>query len=60
MLQFILATAAAFSFGKHTSYGDARRPVPTWLDRSTSPRDRDTATRQADRALCGIDMPLVL
>ena len=34
MLQLILATAAAFCFGKHTSYSDVRRPEPTWPGRS--------------------------
>ena len=60
MLQFILATAAAFCFGKHTSYRDGRRPEQTWPGRSSSTKNRDVAARLAERALCGIDMPLIL
>ena len=59
MLQFILATATAFCFSKQTSCSDVRRPVPNWPDRLT-PGRRDNAARLADRALCGIDMPLIL
>lgn len=60
MLQFILAIAAVFCIGKRTSYSDVRRPRPIWPDRLTSPRRRDNAARLADRALCGIDVPLIL
>jgi hypothetical protein len=60
MLQVILATAAAICFGKHTSYSDGRRPERTWPGRSSYPKGRDVAARLAERALCGIDMPLIL
>ena len=60
MLQVILATAAAICFGKHTSYSDGRRPERPWPGRSSSAKDRDVAARLAERALCGIDMPLIL
>jgi hypothetical protein len=60
MLRFILATAVVFAIGRRTMHTDIERPAATSPDRSTSPRDRDAATRLADRALCGIDMPFVL
>ena len=59
MLQSILAIAALFPARWRTKYTDVGRLGATRPDRASSPRDRDAATRLADRALCGIDMPLV-
>jgi len=51
MLQFIVATAEAFCFGKHTSYSEVRRQEPTWPGRPGS-QAAVTPTRVWQTARC--------
>jgi hypothetical protein len=59
MLQSILATAVLLLTVRRsmrdTGVGRLEAAGP-----SRSPREHDAVTRLADRALCGIDLPLVL
>ena len=56
MLQSILAIAC-FRFAGHERH---RRRAAEAAGPGRPPREHDAATRLADRALCGIDLPLVL
>jgi hypothetical protein len=60
MLQFILAIAVLFPVRWHREYTVVGQQEAAWPQWPASPRERDKATCLADRALCGIDMPLVL
>jgi hypothetical protein len=60
MMQFILAMAALFPIRLRTAHTGVGLRETAWPERSASPRERDAATRLADRALCGIDLPFIL
>ena len=60
MRQLILAMVVLVPVRWRTRYTGVGLQEAAWPERSASLRERDKATCLADRALCGIDMPLVL
>jgi hypothetical protein len=58
MLQSIFAIAVLLPVRRRMRNTDVGRPEPAGPGRS--PREHGAAKRLADRALCGIDLPLVL
>ena len=58
MLQSILAIAVLLPVRR--AHEGHRRRAAEASGPGRSPREHDGATRLADRALCGIDQPLVL
>ena len=58
MLQSILAIAVLLPGRRRMR--DTGVGGPEAVEAGRSPREHDAATRMADRALCGIDLPLVL
>ena len=60
MQHFNLAMAALFPVRWRREYISVGQQGVAWSQRAVLRKERDKATRLADRALCGIDMPLVL
>jgi len=58
MLQSILAVAVLLPVRRLTRDTGVGRPEAIGPGRS--PREHDAATRMANRALCGIDLPFIL